>query len=55
MSAIEPLVKNIQSQLLTDDWYTLKKYTFDLQRRDGEWQRQQREVDCHRPARAVLR
>ena len=34
MSAIEPLVKNIQSQLLSDDWYTLKKYTFDLRRRD---------------------
>ncbi|MCW2483752.1 GDP-mannose pyrophosphatase NudK [Candidatus Symbiopectobacterium sp. NZEC135] len=31
-------------QILSDDWYTLKKYTFDLQRRDGEWQRQHREV-----------
>ena len=44
MSAIEPLVKNIQSQLLSDDWYTLKKYTFDLRRRDGTWQRQSREA-----------
>ncbi|ELK6700080.1 NUDIX domain-containing protein, partial [Enterobacter kobei] len=25
-------------------WYLLKKYTFDHQRRDGEWQRQTREV-----------
>lgn len=32
------------SQILSDDWYTLKKYTFDFQRRDGEWQRQHREV-----------
>lgn len=32
------------SKILSDDWYTLKKYTFDLQRRDGEWQRQSREV-----------
>lgn len=32
------------SKILSDDWYTLKKYTFDLQRRDGEWQRQNREV-----------
>lgn len=31
-------------QILSDDWYTLKKYTFDFQRRDGEWQRQNREV-----------
>jgi nudix-type nucleoside diphosphatase (YffH/AdpP family) len=29
---------------LSDNWYVLKKYTFDLQRHDGEWQRQQREV-----------
>nr|WP_226840367.1 NUDIX domain-containing protein [Enterobacter bugandensis] len=29
---------------MSDNWYLLKKYTFDLQRRDGEWQRQTREV-----------
>lgn len=37
-------VRIIDSETLSDSWYNLKKYTFDLQRRDGEWQRQQREV-----------
>jgi nudix-type nucleoside diphosphatase (YffH/AdpP family) len=31
-------------QLLSDDWYVLKKYTFDYRRRDGTWQRQSREA-----------
>ncbi|QNQ21024.1 NUDIX domain-containing protein [Kosakonia sp. SMBL-WEM22] len=29
---------------LSQDWGKLTKYTFDLRRRDGEWQRQSREV-----------
>lgn len=29
---------------LSDDWYVLKKTTFDYQRRDGVWQRQSRET-----------
>ena len=37
-------VRIINGETLSDNWYILKKYTFDLQRRDGEWQRQQREV-----------
>jgi len=32
------------SKILSDDWYTLKKYTFDLRRQNGEWQQQNREV-----------
>lgn len=31
-------------QTLSDNWYVLKKYSFDLQRRDGSWQSQNREV-----------
>ena len=34
----------IDSKILSDDWYLLKKYIFELKRRDGEWQRQSREV-----------
>lgn len=37
-------VRIADSKILSDDWYTLIKYTFDLRRRDGEWQRQNREV-----------
>lgn len=32
------------SKILSDDWYTLKKYSFDLRRQNGEWQQQNREV-----------
>ncbi|AIG01450.1 GDP-mannose pyrophosphatase [Pseudomonas fluorescens] len=31
-------------ELLSDNWYLLKKYSFDLRRRDGSWQAQTREV-----------
>ncbi|MCQ5469541.1 nudix-type nucleoside diphosphatase (YffH/AdpP family) [Pantoea sp. AN62] len=37
-------VRIISEQLLSDNWYTLKKYTFSLLRRDGQWQEQSREV-----------
>lgn len=31
-------------QVLSDDWYILKKTTFDYQRKDGSWQTQSRET-----------
>lgn len=37
-------VKIIEERLLSDNWYVLKTTTFDLQRRDGSWQRQHRET-----------
>lgn len=37
-------VRIINTQTLSDDWYSLKKYTFALQRQNGEWQQQNREV-----------
>jgi GDP-mannose pyrophosphatase NudK len=37
-------VRMVQVQLLANDWYTLKKNTFDYQRSDGTWQRQSRET-----------
>lgn len=37
-------IRIVDSKILSDDWYSLKKYTFDIQRRNGEWQRQSREV-----------
>ena len=37
-------IRIIESENLSDNWYSLKKYTFEQQRRDGEWQRQSREV-----------
>ena len=40
----EPHVRVVEEKLLSDNWYTLKTTTFDLQRRDGTWQRQHRET-----------
>lgn len=39
-----PKVRNIRETLLSDNWYTLKTYTFELLRRDGRWQEQSREA-----------
>jgi GDP-mannose pyrophosphatase NudK len=37
-------VRIVDEQLLSDNWYVLKKTTFDYQRNDGSWQRQSRET-----------
>ena len=37
-------VRLISTQVLSNDWYVLKKNVFDYQRRDGSWQRQSRET-----------
>jgi len=37
-------IKNITKKLLSDNWYILHKYTFDIQQKDGQWQQHQREV-----------
>ncbi len=37
-------VKNIESTLLSDNYYTLKKVMFDYLMRSGKWVRQMREV-----------
>lgn len=37
-------IRIIASTPLSADWGKLTKYTFDFRRRDGEWQRQTREV-----------
>ncbi|MEM5435726.1 NUDIX domain-containing protein [Paraburkholderia diazotrophica] len=37
-------VRIVNVQVLSDDWYVLKKTTFDYRRADGSWQRQNRET-----------
>ncbi|SAK90599.1 NUDIX hydrolase [Caballeronia hypogeia] len=37
-------VRVLETQVLSDDWYVLRKVIFDFQRRDGVWQRQSRET-----------
>ena len=44
MTVTKDRVRIVDSTVLSDDWYTLKKVTFDFLRRDGTWQRQSRET-----------
>ena len=44
MSIKQPQIRNITEKLLSDNWYILKKFTYELQRSDGSWQKQEREV-----------
>ncbi|RDS82611.1 GDP-mannose pyrophosphatase NudK [Dyella psychrodurans] len=37
-------IRNIKEQLLSDNWYVLKKATFDFQRRNGTWETTSREA-----------
>lgn len=37
-------IRIVNEQILSDDWFVLKKTTFDYRRRDGRWQRQSRET-----------
>jgi nudix-type nucleoside diphosphatase (YffH/AdpP family) len=37
-------VRILGTTVLSDDWYVLRKVTFDFLRRDGSWQRQSRET-----------
>ncbi|WP_373518462.1 NUDIX domain-containing protein [Pricia sp.] len=36
-------IKNTKKEILSDNWYTLNKYTFDYQKEDGSWETQERE------------
>ncbi|WP_233078111.1 GDP-mannose pyrophosphatase NudK [Rheinheimera soli] len=37
-------IRNIQKTLLSDNWYSLNKYSFEYQSHSGEWQQQHREA-----------
>ncbi|HWK08150.1 MAG TPA: GDP-mannose pyrophosphatase NudK [Puia sp.] len=39
-----PNVKLIQTEVLSDNWYTLRKITYQYLNQDGKWQTQSREV-----------
>lgn len=39
-----PRVKIIDTSILSDNWYTLKKVTYDYRKRNGEWEQQSREA-----------
>jgi len=37
-------VKNIDKQVLSDNWYILNKYTYEYHREDGTWEAHEREA-----------
>ena len=40
-------IRNVKKELLSDNWYTLNKFTFEYEKEDGELEKQEREVyDC---------
>jgi nudix-type nucleoside diphosphatase (YffH/AdpP family) len=44
MTATRERVRIVETTVLSDNWYVLKKVTFDFRRHDGSWQRQDRET-----------
>ena len=37
-------IRNVTTEILSSNWYTLKKVTFDVLKKDGSWQTQNREA-----------
>jgi len=37
-------IRNLEKTLLSDNWYTLNKVSFELKNQQGQWQYQEREV-----------
>ena len=47
-------VKDIKREILSDNWYTLNKYTFNYQKPDGSWENQEREAYDRGNGAAIL-
>ena len=47
-------VRKLHSEVIANEWGTLKRVTFELQRRDGTWQAQKREIYDKGDGAAVL-
>jgi len=51
---MNPRVKVVRTEVLSDNWYVLRKVTFDYQRADGSWQTQAREAYDRGNGAAIL-
>ena len=47
-------VDNLEIEILSDNWYTLKKVNFDFRKNDGNWERQSREAYDRGNGAAIL-
>ena len=41
---MNPNIEMLKTEVLSDNWYTLRKVTFRIQKRDGRWETQSREA-----------
>ena len=49
-----PNVNITQTDVLSNNWYTLRKITFDYQKKDGSWETQSREAYDRGNGAAIL-
>jgi len=47
-------IKDVEKKLLSDNWYTLNKYTYKYQKPDGSWETQEREAYDRGNGAAIL-
>ena len=47
-------IRNFKKEVLSNNWYTLYKYTYDYQKEDGSWEEQQREAYDRGNGAAIL-
>lgn len=47
-------IRNIHKDILSDNWYTLNKYTYEYQKEDGRWETQIRETYDRGNGAAIL-
>ena len=47
-------IRNINKDILSDNWYTLYKYTYEYQKEDGSWETQIREAYDRGNGAAIL-
>jgi len=51
---MNPKVKNVTTEILSNNWYTLKKVSFDYLKNNGTWQAQTREAYDRGNGAAIL-
>lgn len=49
-----PNLRNISTEVLSNNWYTLRKVTFEIQKQDGTWETQSREAYDRGNGAAIL-
>ena len=49
-----PKIRNVDREVLSDNWYSLNKYTYEYQKDDGSWEMQHREAYDRGNGAAIL-